>query len=285
MRAGGDGSAALNESWAAAAPLLMLRFDAVELALNLIDGCGRHCYDADLELFLDVISNRVPAEAHSAQMLMIDQLRNAFAVADRQSSSEGRITGFISKSSIGGVVRTVFPYQQDGDLRGLLTALDKDFAGGGDTKVGYVKLFEEDANLNQSPFVEKARGMCLRAPREYVNMIEATMKENDLAGTGMVSWKAALEAIAYTDPCITPQACEGLVKIGFGAESAEHEPRLPSGLNREQATVDMRVFCRRVLFSYPRRHGPAPKPINKSPEASPVGKRKGGRSKSVASVV
>ena len=54
-------------------------------------------------------------------------------------------------------------------------------------------MFEEDANLNQSPFVEKARGMCLRAPREYVNMIEATMKENDLAGTGMVSWKAALE--------------------------------------------------------------------------------------------
>jgi hypothetical protein len=243
----------------------------------------------DLELFLDVISSRVPAEAHSAQMLLLDQLRNAFAVADRQLNS-GLVKGEVKRSGVGGVVRSVFPNLTDKEVALLLATLDKDVPSGAEAPVKcdglprrpalspphrplrhppqrppplpfhrYVELFQEDKDFNQSAFVEKARGLCLRAPREYVNTIETAMKEADVAGSGLVAWPAAAAAIVAVDPQIPLPHVDEMMRVGFGEVHADE-------------LVDVRIFCRRLLFSYPRRYGPPPKLTLHASPSSPNAK-------------
>ena len=158
-----------------------MRLAAVEMAFNVIDGCRRYHHDADLELFLAVISSRVPPEAHSSQLVLIDQLRNAFAVADRQMHG-GAATGQVRRSAVPNVIRSVLPQHSDSQIGSLMAALEKDAPGGAndpDGLIEYQPLFLEDKDFNQSHFVERARAQALRAPREYVAQIAQEMMELD----------------------------------------------------------------------------------------------------------
>ena len=250
LDSGGDTATALA---ATSSKLPDSRLLAVELALNLLDGCRRYNYDADLATFLDVVSYRVPAAAHASQETLQEQLKKAFVTADK-SESNGRVTNEVKKASVLGVVRAVFPYAADDEVRKLLQALDKDVAGSGEKPVRYPDLFVEDADFNQSAFVEGCRAICLRAPREYVGQIEGAMREADVGGTGVVSWAHAASAIKEVDPELPDELCAKLVAEGFG--EAAHG-----------ASIDIRVFCRRLLYAYPKRFGPpASKPLGPTPK-------------------
>ena len=251
------------------AELDLVRFAAVELALNLLDGCRRHGYDADLELFLDVVSGRVPASAHAAQLLMVDQLRNAFAVTDRQSH-DGASKGEVRRHHVGGIVRSVFPRHSEMQISQLLSALERDVPGTSyDTEIKYVELFKEDQDFNQSAFVERARGQALRAPREYVAQIESAMKDGDESGTGVVTWEQASAAIRAVDPTIPEANLRMLVAVGIGIGAAAEGGQLPARAAVDDgplpdpallgSAVDCRIFCRRLLFVQPERFGPPPK--------------------------
>ena len=261
------------------------RFAAVELALNALDSCRRHAYDADLELFLDVISGRVPMEAHAQQLLLVEQLRNAFAVADRQEH-EGRSLGDVPRSAVSGVVRSVFPRHSEMQISQLLAALERDMPpvieNGLELPIKYAELFKEDKDFNQSDFVERARGQALRAPREYVGQIEAALREKDEHGSGNVTLRQAGEAIRQVDPTIPQANLDALIGIGVGAgggatcvaaatsahagSAASPAPSAASPMLTTPgshatggAKLDVRVFCRRLLYAQPTRYGPPPK--------------------------
>ena len=127
-----------------------------------------------------------------------------------------------------------------------MTALERDVPGGPEAPIRYSDLFKEDKDFNQSAFVERARNQCLRAPREYVGQIETAMREADADGDGAVSLAEAAEAIRAVDPTLPDAQLDALVSVGA------------PGLS-ELSTVDVRLFCRRLLFSYPSRFGPPPK--------------------------
>ena len=137
------------------------------MAFNVIDGCRRHHHDADLELFLAAISSRVPADAHAAQLVLIDQLRNAFAVADRQMHG-GAASGEVRRAMVPGVIRTIFPQHSDAQVASLMSALEKDAPGGAshpDGTLEYAPLFLEDKDFNQSAFVERGAPCAARLRR------------------------------------------------------------------------------------------------------------------------
>ena len=268
---------------------LLQRVEAVELALNVLDGCRRYVYDADLELFLDVLSRRVPPDAHAAQMRLVEQLRDAFAVADRQQH-DGLANGTVRRAAVPMIVRSVFPTRSDADYQALLAALDRDVPGGPEGTVQYAELFREDADLNESAFVERARAQGLRAPREYVSQIGDALRQADVRGTGLVTMQMAMDAIKTVDPQIAEAQLRAMVTLGLKGDGTTRSSQLSGGTAKggtlttqhlgeevgvddedagerptlqplNEMSVDERVFCRRLLFSYPRRHGPPPKPL------------------------
>ena len=259
-----------------------LRCAAVEMAFNVIDGCRRYHHDADLELFLAAISSRVPADAHAAQLVLIDQLRNAFAVADRQMHG-GAASGEVRRAMVPGVIRTIFPQHSDAQVASLMSALEKDAPGGAshpDGTLEYAPLFLEDKDFNQSAFVERARAQALRAPRDYVEEIGAAMRELDTTGAGAVRWRDAAAAIRAVDPTIPEDALDALMSAGLGGADqraasggTEEEPEETNGVDEASGTVDIRAFCRRLLYVQPTRSGPPPKPTAKSVDASIAGRR------------
>ena len=118
-------------------------------------------------------------------------------------------------------------------------------------QVRYGELFKEDADFNQSGFVELCRALCLRAPREYVGTIEHALREADRAGKGGIGWADALAAVREVDPTIPDENATAMAAAGFGLDPNAASP--PA-----DAIVDIRLFCRRLLYSYPRRYGPPP---------------------------
>ena len=162
------------------------RFAAVELALNALDSCRRHAYDADLELFLDVISGRVPMEAHAQQLLLVEQLRNAFAVADRQEH-EGRSR---RRAALGGLWRGALRVPAplgDADLPAPCGARARHAAGHREWPRAahqVCRALQGGQRLQPVRLCRAGAGQALRAPREYVGQIEAALRERTSTAAG-----------------------------------------------------------------------------------------------------
>lgn len=216
-----------------------------EYSYNIIDGCKRYRYDADMELFLEVITGRLPEDTHRLQMQMLASLLDAF-VAEDQVQHRGAAKGRISHKAIPAVLRKVFPTRTEAQISILVSTIDDDKGVG----VLYEELFEEDQDGNQSSFIERVRDQWLRAPREFVNQIEAAICGNCGYSDGMVTRHQAVAAIHACDPKKPAEEVERLVGVGFGDASA--------AIYGDDCRLELSVFSQRLLLAFPTRSGKPP---------------------------
>jgi hypothetical protein len=219
-----------------------------EYAYNLVDGCKRYRYDADMELFLEVIGGRLPEQTHQRQMSMLTQLQEALEAED-QVEHQGVATGTLRRESVPPVLRKMFPTRTEEQIATLVSTIDDDEDNG----VQYQQLFEEDHEGNQSNFIEQVRDQWLRAPRDFVNQIDAALcGPNGCGDSGLVRRQQAMAAIQACDPSKPEGEAARMVAIGFGDSSYD------SFSYDDGSTTDLSVFCQRLLLSFPMRTGKPP---------------------------
>lgn len=223
-----------------------------EFAFNIVDGCKRYVYDADIELFLEVLSERMPENTHAKQMSMLDALRAAFAEQDAKDN-KGMSTGTLRRKSVAPLLRRFFPTRTESQIAALVAALERDHpvAHYGE-HVRYGALFAEDRDGNQTMFIELVRDQWLRDPRDFVNQVEAAlvMVESEHS-TGMVSSAQAAAAISAVDPRKPAAEVRALVAAAF--ESGGGAPP-----DFDTTTLAARTFILRLMAQAPTRSGRPP---------------------------
>jgi len=216
-----------------------------EYAYNLIDGCKRYHHDADMELFLEVISGRLPEATHRRQMAMLASLLDELVTED-EMENKGKAKGVVSRNAIAAVLRKVFPTRTEEQIGGLVETVDKDCEA-----VKYEDLFLEDLEGNQSSFIERVRDQWLRAPRDFVNQIEAALcGKEGCAESGLVMRLQAFSAISACDPKKSDDDVAKLVALGFGDASVE--------VYDDGARIELALFSQRLLLGFPARSGKPP---------------------------
>lgn len=215
-----------------------------EFALNIVDGCKRYRYDADMELFLEVLVGRLPKGTHGKQVEMLEALRRAFRAEDERSN--GSAEGFIKRKALPGLLRRVFPTRADAEIESLVEAAGKE----GGPELFYPELFKEDRDGNQSALVERVRDQWLRAPRDFVNHIEAAICCQPGSEGGLATRLQATVAISACDPKKSVEEVARLVAIGF----ADPAPDAPD----DGGGIEVSLFCQRLLESFPLRSGRPP---------------------------
>lgn len=207
-----------------------------------------------------MIAGRLPEQTHKRQMSMLVLLQEALEAED-QIEHHGTATGTLSRASVPPVLRKMFPTRTEEQIATLLSTIEDDQGQG----VRYQQLFDEDHEGNQSHFIERVRDQWLRAPREFVNHIEAALCGPVGCGdSGLVRRQQAVAAIRACDPSKPVDEAARMIAIGFG------DPSYDAFSYDDGSTIDLSVFCQRLLLSFPLRTG-------KPPAAMP-GKREARRS-------
>ena len=239
-----------------------------EYAYNLIDGCKRHIYDADAELFLEVLSERMPEDTHAKAMAMLDALRTAFVDADAKENN-GLCRGSVKKKSAATILRKAFPTRSDAQIASMVGALEREQPGlKPDDAVRYGDLFKEDREGNQTAFIERVRDQWLRAPRTFVHQVGAGLSVHDAACSGFVTIGQARDAIQGVDPKKPLSEVRALVAVGVGVPPSAGF----AGMPHDDTKVEIRLFCSRLLAAAPSRSGKAPETKRGGLRGSPAKK-------------
>eukprot|EP00899_Mesostigma_viride_P011188 jgi/Mesvir1/2006/Mv06191-RA.1 len=165
----------------------------IETAYNLMAAVQRYQYDADCELFFQVLTGELGEGVRTAQLAIVDQYRERLEqlpsvpmtsedVAERSirltRKDSGRsmlATGHrVSKAGARQVLADMFAHKSARQLEALFVALDRVVQ----EKAFFVEqLFYEDDDFNETPLVEALRDQFLEERREYLNAVAAAIMD------------------------------------------------------------------------------------------------------------
>ena len=166
---------------------------AVEWCYNVVDGCRRYGFDADLELFLAVLRGAAPEHEHYAQEELLRRLHAALRSAD---AADGAQRGWCSVEAAMAAVDSLYPTlvaEKGRQLRRLLDdAASASHEGEGEGKacarpgqLNYERLMADDADENQGPFVEALREAHASEPRDFLRCFHAMLHAKLSAASGL----------------------------------------------------------------------------------------------------
>lgn len=181
---------------------------------NLVDAIKRYSWDADCEIFLKVLNGELHEDVYVAQVEFMERLTKLCGRID--VASNGRSTGKISKRDLFASLAVFMPNKSVGQMDRLKIVLNQEQAG---LCVEYKKLFEEDRELNQGPFVEELRDQYIEERQSYVEELEVAISA--VAIDGMVSVKSMQEVFAKLDPVKPPSQVEAYIARGFGVPGSQ----------------------------------------------------------------
>lgn len=138
----------------------------VEWGYNIADACRRYERDADVELFSRCLFGDLPEAAYHGQMKMISDIQDTARLLDRKEHG-GRTTETLGRMAFTKMLKEMFAYKSDDDMKALQQALSYDQPL---PVISYVKLFESDRNGNQGRFAEVLRD-------QYVSEVQAAYPE------------------------------------------------------------------------------------------------------------
>lgn len=121
-------------------------------AYNFLESLERYRYDADCEIFLEILKGNLPLEAYEEQQRVVHDVLEALTQFDIEKN--GKKKEKLSRELMFQFVEQYFHTKQEKDLMALKRAVFNDQSS---KQVSYFKLFKEDAFGNQSHFVEAIR--------------------------------------------------------------------------------------------------------------------------------
>ena len=137
--------------------------DRLSFAYSFREAVEKYSYDADCDLFNEVLHGRLTEDVYLSQMRLIHKIQEAFIKEDRK---DGEQTGKLRKTQILEIVKRLCPYKDKRRLKAIEQALFFDTQL---HNVDYIKLFQEDEDGDQGKFVECIRDQYLE---ECTNFIE-----------------------------------------------------------------------------------------------------------------
>eukprot|EP00002_Diphylleia_rotans_P032553 TRINITY_DN6849_c0_g1_i3.p1 TRINITY_DN6849_c0_g1~~TRINITY_DN6849_c0_g1_i3.p1 ORF type:complete len:761 (-),score=148.74 TRINITY_DN6849_c0_g1_i3:1053-3335(-) len=143
----------------------------VEWAYNIIEALEKYSYDGDCHLFLKTLRGEISDEAHDDQMTMIENLRATFMKVD--TTIHGKETGRIPRKELFAALNKFFILKPPDKMNSIRGSLLHEQPG---LNVYYHKLFEEDRDGNQGPFIETIRDQYLQEIVEFSADIETGLE-------------------------------------------------------------------------------------------------------------
>jgi len=152
---------------------------SAEWGYNLIHALEAHKYDADCEIFLEVLRGNLHENVYYDQMSTIDNLYKEVEKLDYATT--GHKSGMVDMEEL---MSTLYAYfsQKDVDEMSMIHAAlvrtcQVDLAEG-DTHVAYEELFHNTKDMCETPFVETIRDQHLHGIQAFiVEVMEAAEQE------------------------------------------------------------------------------------------------------------
>jgi len=187
------------------------------VAYNLLWGVKRYEYDADIELFMNVLMDEVDEDVYHDQVKLMDDFLFLLRALDERTN--GRVLGAITLADFEGLLHEFFYSKTDEQVADMVEAAEEDLRVKApeqfDQKVvAYEYLFEEDENFDQGPFAECVRDQHLAARTQFVEEVRRGLMAAT-GGTKPVSLSVAQEILLSVDPSMKPKLMYEYLARGF----------------------------------------------------------------------
>ena len=139
-----------------------------EFGYNLFAALHQYNYDADVEMFLKVLTGAITEHVRSDRDVLTSALTEIMEAADAtgEPGRGGTERGLIKRERLIEVLKDLFPSKTAAAMSAITRALEEDQPG---DMVDYMKLFEEDEDKNQGEFIETIYDQHLAEIQEYVD--------------------------------------------------------------------------------------------------------------------
>lgn len=202
----------------------------VEFGYNLFVSLRKYEYDADVSMFLAVLTGALSEHVRDDRAALTSGLMDLLGAAAGHPSLIGR-------DDLATTVAAFFPSKSEGDIAKLVEAARRDQPDG--EFVDFIKLFEEDSKKNQGEFVTMIYAQHWREITAYDAEVTAAIRS---VGKGAVPLLAVREALRKVDPTSTDEDVDARVAKGASLSSvSEVKTRCELG-----ATVETEAFVSRL---------------------------------------
>jgi len=137
-----------------------------EWGYNLLEALYKYRHDADEEIFLYVLRNKMHEDFYHQQMKLCEDFEDQLA----KLYTNGTIP---AKKNLIEFLRTFFPSKSEERFDELIESLDEQCPGDG--AIQWASLLEEDRQGDQGPFAEAMRDQDLQERQEYFEDIEEAL--------------------------------------------------------------------------------------------------------------
>ena len=206
--------------------------DRLSFAYSFKHAVDKYSYDADCDLFNEVLNGRLTEDVYLSQMRLIYKIQEAFIKEDRK---DGDQTGKLRKTQILEIIKRICPYKHKRKYKEIEQALFFDTQL---HNVDYIKLFQEDEEGDQGKFVECIRDQHLEECTTFVEDIEEAMSvlkssaRNAGKGVSVYEIRQTLTAIA---PKKTQKNIDNYIKRGLGGVDSKTENK---GIDIDPTAMD-----------------------------------------------
>eukprot|EP01048_Picozoa_sp_COSAG05_P003825 COSAG05_NODE_186_length_14726_cov_28.333630_13_plen_814_part_01 len=125
----------------------------VESVYNIMYGVSKFSFDADCDLFAQILNGSLPEGAYYGQVKMIDGLQTLLKKSDKENHG-GRVWNTLERQEFSECLTKYFPLKTQDDLKALRRALSRDQPL---PDIRYMQLFEEDESGLPPTFLEALR--------------------------------------------------------------------------------------------------------------------------------
>ena len=146
-----------------------------EFGYNFYAALQQYNYDADVELFLKVLTGAITEYVKSDRAVLTKALVEIMESADASTEpgGAGLEPGMIKRDRLIQALKDLFPAKTPAAMSAITRALEEDQPG---ELVDYMKLFENDEDMNQGEFIETVYDQHLAEIQEYVDGVSDAIR-------------------------------------------------------------------------------------------------------------
>mmetsp|Transcript_8270 Transcript_8270/g.20901 ORF Transcript_8270/g.20901 Transcript_8270/m.20901 type:complete len:751 (+) Transcript_8270:338-2590(+) len=157
---------------------LRLRFrgsqkEIAEFGYNFYAALQQYNYDADVEMFLKVLTGSITEYVRNDREVLTSGLTQIMEAADAAKGGSAE-AGKVRRERLVEALKEFFPAKTPAAMNAITRALEEDQPG--ETMIDYMKLFENDEDMNQGDFIETIYDQHLAEIQEYVDGVSDAVR-------------------------------------------------------------------------------------------------------------